>query len=175
MSCHDISTCHGHVSHWCNLVMLWKKKRINPNINKWLVGKCMALESRGLTPLTHTLRCWHQCIDIWPHHVHILWSRVSPFIYWSANYVWDYVNYLIPGFLCIAVLGIFNVQETLGDAAGNTHATIISRVGWDGGHIKWAARVTGGNRRKRQSDSYIGWGICGNSYATRSFISCDCD
>ena len=38
-------------------------------------------------------------------------SGVRPYMYWLANFVWDFLNYLVPCMLCIGIFCAFNVQS----------------------------------------------------------------
>lgn len=38
-------------------------------------------------------------------------SGVKPYVYWSSNYTWDLINYIVPCMLCILVFLAFNVQS----------------------------------------------------------------
>ncbi|RWS28570.1 ATP-binding cassette sub-family A member 7-like protein [Leptotrombidium deliense] len=37
-------------------------------------------------------------------------SGVSPYVYWTAAYIWDICNYLVPTFLCVIIFVAFNAE-----------------------------------------------------------------
>ena len=41
-------------------------------------------------------------------------SGVSPFVYWSASFAWDMINYLIPVVLIIIIFAAFDVPAYSG-------------------------------------------------------------
>ena len=41
-------------------------------------------------------------------------SGVSPFIYWTASFVWDTINYLVPVVLIVIIFAAFDVPAYSG-------------------------------------------------------------
>jgi len=52
-------------------------------------------------------------------------SGVSPLAYWSANYVWDFCNYMVMGLLCLLIFRIWSIPELVDQNAGAAFLAII--------------------------------------------------
>jgi hypothetical protein len=52
-------------------------------------------------------------------------SGVSAFSYWSANFAWDFINYMLMGLLCLAIFKIWGINELVGSNTGATFLAIV--------------------------------------------------
>jgi ATP-binding cassette subfamily A (ABC1) protein 3 len=52
-------------------------------------------------------------------------SGVSAASYWSANYIWDLLNFLVVGVACIVVLHLYQVDQLIGENAVGVALAIL--------------------------------------------------
>lgn len=52
-------------------------------------------------------------------------SGVSASAYWGANYVWDFLNYMVMGLLCLLIFRIWGISELIGANTGATFLAIV--------------------------------------------------
>ena len=50
-------------------------------------------------------------------------SGVGPVAYWAANFLFDFLNFLVPAALCLLALGIYDISQLIGS---NTGATVVA-------------------------------------------------
>jgi ATP-binding cassette subfamily A (ABC1) protein 1 len=57
-------------------------------------------------------------------------SGVKPYIYWTSNFAWDLLNYLIPCLLCLLLFLAFNVQAYVSAVNLPCLALLLLLYGW---------------------------------------------
>jgi hypothetical protein len=57
-------------------------------------------------------------------------SGVKPYMYWTANFLWDLMNYVVPIILCIFIFLIFNVKTYLSPENFPCLVLVMLLYGW---------------------------------------------
>jgi ATP-binding cassette subfamily A (ABC1) protein 1 len=57
-------------------------------------------------------------------------SGIKPYIYWTANFIWDMLNYAIPCLICVILFLIFNVKLYTSEENFSALVCLMLMFGW---------------------------------------------